>query len=266
MQVSARRPGRREQGWPAPTPQRRRLRPCYALRAMELDHVVILVNDLDAATRQWSGDGFTVTPGGVHADGLTHNALICFADGSYIELLAFRTAAPTTHRWERLRPFPGPIDYAVAVSDLPTFAQQAMERGLRYSPVTEGGRQRPDGVTIRWRLSWPPPDAEGLPFLIEDLTPRELRVPAGDNRRHANGAQGIAELTLAANDLSRTVRDLTTLFGAAADESGAFVMGKMLLRVRRPAQGYEAALIARRGCGPVSLAIALARGETRHFC
>jgi len=246
-------------------PRKAGARAVYTSHAMELDHVVILVNDLDAAARQWSNDGFTVTPGGAHADGLTHNALICFADGSYIELLAFRTAAPTAHRWERLRRFPGPIDYAVAVSDLSTFAQRVIERGLRYSPVTEGGRQRPDGITIRWRSSWPPPDAEGLPFLIEDLTPRELRVPAGDNRRHANGARGIAELTLIVNDLDRAARDLTILLGAASDESAAFALGEALLRVRRPASDGEETLITRRGPGPASLAVALTSGQTQRF-
>src|SRR5207249_370550 len=39
--------------------------------------------------------GFTVVPGGVHAGGLTHNALIPFADGRYLELLAL------TLTWKR---------------------------------------------------------------------------------------------------------------------------------------------------------------------
>jgi catechol 2,3-dioxygenase-like lactoylglutathione lyase family enzyme len=38
-----------------------------------LDHLVILVRDLDRAVRDYEGLGFTVTPGGKHADGLTRN-------------------------------------------------------------------------------------------------------------------------------------------------------------------------------------------------
>ena len=43
-----------------------------------LDHLVILVRDLDQAVREYDVLGFTVTPGGEHADGLTRNALIPF--------------------------------------------------------------------------------------------------------------------------------------------------------------------------------------------
>src|SRR5439155_691104 len=55
----------------------------------QLDHVAMVVRDLDSATDDYRRRGFTVTPGGEHADGLTHNALIPFADGSYLELVAF---------------------------------------------------------------------------------------------------------------------------------------------------------------------------------
>jgi catechol 2,3-dioxygenase-like lactoylglutathione lyase family enzyme len=47
-----------------------------------LDHLVILVRDLDQAVREYDVLGFTVTPGGEHTDGLTRNALIPFRDGS----------------------------------------------------------------------------------------------------------------------------------------------------------------------------------------
>ncbi len=237
--------------------------PVYTSHAMELDHVVVLVDDLDAAVREWRAAGFTITPGGVHADGLTHNALICFADGSYVELLAFRTTTATAHRWEHFRAFPGLIDYAVAVGDLPAFVSHSQARGLGYSAVVEGGRQRPDGVTIRWRTSWPPPGSEGLPFLIEDLTPRELRVPAGNNRTHANGARGIAVLTCAVHDLDRAMSDLSILFGAPGEsdvESKVFTAGNSALHVRRLSESEG--MIAQRGPGPVSLTITLGDGKT----
>src|SRR5512138_813197 len=52
------------------------------------DHAVIVVEDLAAAAQQFARSGFGVLPGGRHAGMPTHNALIPFADGSYLELLA----------------------------------------------------------------------------------------------------------------------------------------------------------------------------------
>src|SRR4051794_8519489 len=45
-----------------------------------IDHVVILVNDLAATVADYTALGFTVTPGGEHTGGATHNALVVFAD------------------------------------------------------------------------------------------------------------------------------------------------------------------------------------------
>ena len=63
-----------------------------------IDHIVILVTDLQTAIDDYRALGFTVTFGGEHADGNTHNALVPFADGSYFELIAFKHEAPN-HRW-----------------------------------------------------------------------------------------------------------------------------------------------------------------------
>src|SRR6185369_4137384 len=57
---------------------------------MRLDHVVIVVTSLADATAAFTAAGFTVTPGGKHDAIPTENALIGFADGGYLELLATR--------------------------------------------------------------------------------------------------------------------------------------------------------------------------------
>src|SRR5437762_13520778 len=65
----------------------------------QLDHVVFVARDLQAAIEDHRRRGFTVTPGGEHADHLTHNALIAFADGTYLVLVAFRALRRAlTHR------------------------------------------------------------------------------------------------------------------------------------------------------------------------
>jgi hypothetical protein len=159
-----------------------------------LDHVVYVARDLAEAVEDHERRGFTVTPGGEHAGGVTHNALVCFADGSYLELVAFRRPDPT-HRWWSHATHGGFADFAVLSDDL---AQDASAlKDLVVREAAEGGRTRPDGVSLRWRAAFL---RAPLPFLIEDLTPRELRVPAGNATRHANRAIGIASLVIAARD------------------------------------------------------------------
>jgi hypothetical protein len=139
-----------------------------------------------------------VTPGGEHADGITHNALVAFADGAYLELVGYRKPAPQ-HRWWRHAAHGGFADFAVLSTDLAQDASALSDLVVREA--AEGGRTRPDGVSLRWRAAFL---RAPLPFLIEDLTPRDLRVPAGDATRHANGVTGIATLVVAARD-ERTV-------------------------------------------------------------
>jgi len=165
----------------------------------QLDHVVMVVRDLDSATDDYRRRGFTVTPGGEHADGLTHNALIPFADGSYLELVAFHEPRRgITHRWWKIAADGGGLaDFALLSDDLS--ADAAALGGLVANPPLQGGRTRPDGTELKWRTAVLVPP---LPFLIEDLTPRDLRVPGGAQTQHANGATGIALVAIGAHDVA----------------------------------------------------------------
>jgi hypothetical protein len=167
----------------------------------QLDHVVFVARDLQAAIDDHRRRGFTVTPGGEHADGLTHNALVPFADGSYLELVAFRDLSRSlTHRWWNIAADGGgPADFALLSDDLD--ADSAAFGDLVKNQPQHGGRITPDGVELKWRtavLKAP------LPFVIEDLTARELRVPGGAAAEHANGATGIASVVLGAVDIGDT--------------------------------------------------------------
>lgn len=164
----------------------------------QLDHVVIVVRDLAAAMDDHRRRGFTVTPGGEHAGGLTHNALITFSDGSYLELVAFHDLARSIdHRLWKIAADGGGLATCALLSD-DLAADVAALGELVTQPPTPSGRIRPDGVELKWRtarLQSP------LPFLIEDLTARELRVPGGAAAEHANGATGIAAVVVGAIDI-----------------------------------------------------------------
>lgn len=166
-----------------------------------LDHVVLVVPDLAAAVAEHRERGFTVTPGGEHASGLTHNALVGFQDGSYLELIAFHdlAAARGKHSWAPVAERGGGwADFAVLSNDL---RQDLAALGdLVARPPEDGGRTRPDGIEIAWRVARL---EKPLPFVIEDLTARELRVPGGEAAKHANGMTRVAGIVLGATDPAR---------------------------------------------------------------
>ena len=136
----------------------------------------------------------SVIPGGTHAGGLTYNALIVLPDGVYLELIAFVHADPppsrSHHRWGATSP--GWIDFAhlglTAADDDDEDdgttsgvinGRAAKEgSGVAYLAEVNGGRETPQGRTIRWRVT--APEAKHgigrLPFFCGDVTPREWRV------------------------------------------------------------------------------------------
>lgn len=159
---------------------------------------MLVVLDLDAAVADHRARGFTVTPGGEHAGGLTHNALVGFPDGSYLELIAFHdlAAAHGKHTWAPVAERGGGwADFAVGSDDVDRDAAALGE--LVVSSPEDGGRTRPDGVAVAWRVARL---HRPLPFLIEDVTARDLRVPSRDGARHANGIAGVERIVLGATD------------------------------------------------------------------
>jgi catechol 2,3-dioxygenase-like lactoylglutathione lyase family enzyme len=189
--------------------------------SLSLDHLVILVHELEQAIAHYTELGFTVQRGGVHADGATHNALIGFDDGSYLELIAFLKPAPQ-HRWygAAQNGRQGFLDFALLPQSVGAAITAAVERGLNYQGPIDGGRLRPDGERLAWQIGTPPSSAE-LPFLCGDLTARALRVPEGEVRRHANGVLGIASITLAVPDLEASLARYSALLGPQALQQAA---------------------------------------------
>jgi hypothetical protein len=187
-----------------------------------LDHLVILVNDLDLAAADYERLGFAVTPGGEHADGLTRNALVPFGDGSYFELVSFLNPEDPTDNvwgWRESLPQEGLIDYCVASDDLESDVRRLESLGFDVNGPDNGGRRLPAGAEIRWRSARLRQEGRLLPFLIEDLTPRELRVPDGPATEHPNGATGVSRLELFTPDVGEAAAALTRLVGTDAGAS-----------------------------------------------
>lgn len=186
-----------------------------------IDHLVILVDQLDDAMETYRELGFQVIRGGEHPGG-THNALVAFRDGSYLELIAFQEPErPHDHRWHRfLQTGGGLIDYALGVDDVPATVAKAQAAGLDYKEPVPGARKRPDGEQVAWRLGQPTDTWTGeLPFLIDDVTPRSVRVPSGAEAVQPNGVIGMQGIVIAVRDLGESVDRFSRLFDVTAPDS-----------------------------------------------
>jgi hypothetical protein len=176
-----------------------------------IDHLVVVVPELDSAVASYRGLGFTVVPGGRHPTG-THNALIAFADGAYLELIAFYEPN-AQHRWyQRLQQGGGLIDYCLQTDDLAGDVREFRAAGVPLADPRPLSRVRPDGYKVSWVLSIPEASGGVAPFLIEDATPRDERVPR--ETAHANGVRGIQAVTVAASDVASVRRWYECAVGA----------------------------------------------------
>src|SRR3954464_472307 len=113
----------------------------------KLDHVIIAVFDLDEAVEDYRALGFTTIYGGRHANGATHNALVCFQDGTYLELLAPTgdSAQPGATDFSPLLSHgEGLVGYALLSHDLHADAAAMRARGANIGDVGEGQRLRKD--------------------------------------------------------------------------------------------------------------------------
>jgi hypothetical protein len=233
-----------------------------------IDHVVILVDELEAAMARYRDLGFTVVPGGRHPSA-TENALVCFRDGSYLELIAFWDASDREHPFfHHLAAGPGVIAFALGADDLEGTVVALRERGIPYGEPEAGARRRPDGSEVAWKMAFHGDGAAGgLPFLIEDVTDRSVRVPGGGATDHVNGARGIASLIVAVVDRDSDTEAYATLAGSSPVAQGdgafdqparvaAFTVGAHRVELREPIGGGPMAdRLAARGSGPYAVVL-----------
>jgi len=236
-----------------------------------IDHLTIMFKELDFAMAAYRDLGFTVVPGGEHPVG-THNALVAFADGSYLELIAFKRPNDQHRWWEAAQAGGGFIDFCAATDDLTADVQAFRDAGVKMSDPVASGRTRPDGYKLSWVItSAPKPFASQVPFLIQDHTPREERV--GKQTSHPNGVTSVASITVATDDLERTRAWLSPVLRQRGteiqrddiDASGLrFMAGSHALdfvRPRRASSPIDSWLKAR-GPSPYGMALKTNSGKT----
>lgn len=189
---------------------------------LELDHLVVAAPDLEQAMQTYRDRGYTVLRGGVHMNRATENALVTFANGTYLELLARTGETPLpglidfSPMVDGYGPFPG---FALRSDDLEAEAARLRASGFALGDLIPGERRRKDGTLVQWKQGLL--DSGFYPFLIQDVTPRAYRIstdPAATT--HPNGALGITDVTIAVRDLAASQDRYTRLLGKAPDNSG----------------------------------------------
>jgi hypothetical protein len=152
-----------------------------------IDHLVYGARDLYKAVAGLSERlGVHALPGGRHPGIGTHNALISLGPGTYLEVIAPDSSQPPPARLpfgldvlteDRL------ITWAARAADIERRADGARAADYDPGPVLAMSRETPDGVQLRWRLTWrAEPAGNGLvPFLIDwgDTPHPSLTAPGG---------------------------------------------------------------------------------------
>jgi len=183
-----------------------------------IDHIVIVVSELESAIASFTSAGFTVVRGGKHPIG-THNALIAFADECYLELIAFVKPVPG-HPWQvALDKGGGIIDFCMRTDDShdngrfsPTCRREnrrslsAHSRPPRWLSPELGARD--PRSSLQWTA--PLPDQGRHPA---------RRTSSSRARAHRNGATGISTLAIAVDDPARTAATTRECSAAPAPPS-----------------------------------------------
>ncbi|MFO0992904.1 MAG: VOC family protein [Hyphomicrobiales bacterium] len=186
------------------------------------DHTIFLVPDpaeLDSVAEKFAAAGFLIT----ERDDLgretaaTFQKLICFADGSYIEILTIRDeAARARHRFAHLLPLGHCwADYSIDCVGLDEDRARIVAAGLPVGGPHEHQRTLRDGRPwgVRLILLGIGAGFPALPFLLEDTVGRDLRIPMV-HTQHPNGITGTAGVTVAVKSLVTAKPQFDVVFGA----------------------------------------------------
>ncbi len=142
-----------------------------------LDHIIWACDDLERGSRQFeTRTGVRPRYGGVHASGLTHNALIGLGNRCYLEILApVGPAGPGDDHWcqiARTAHEPQILTYCLrSPRPLSELASAFAAYGWNNAVVASNGRTTPEGVRLRWQWLAPTVERFGLafPFFIDWL-------------------------------------------------------------------------------------------------
>jgi hypothetical protein len=121
---------------------------------MRIDHLVWYSPELAAGERYFVALGGRPAYGGEHPGSGTRNSLLSLGEATYVEILARDPKQSASALDAELAGLSGQglYHWAVGGVDLMTIAHRAMGAGYKASDIVTGGRRRPDGRVLNWRL------------------------------------------------------------------------------------------------------------------
>jgi catechol 2,3-dioxygenase-like lactoylglutathione lyase family enzyme len=209
-----------------------------------IDHVVVLVRDLDRARDAYVRMGFTPTPRGFHTLGSQNHCLMFAHD--YVELLAVPKPHPAMQYYaDFLARGEGLGAIALATNDAHALHASLAHDGIAAESPLDFSRPVEGLGEARFRIVQLPPAASPgcRVFACQHFTREFVWLP--DFQRHANGAAGIAAVAVVCED------------PAAAAASYAGVLAA------RP-QRIEEGLLVQTGSAPIAFASRWNLGHRLH--
>lgn len=184
-----------------------------------IDHLMLVVPDIDAAGRAYARLGFDVQPRGVHSHLGTANHLMIF-EKDYLELLGVITPMPVNEHYRQIAAEGGALaNIALATGGADLAHAAWIEAGLKPEPVLAfdravdiAGREERAAFRIV-RLPYAARPGVGL-FVCEHRTPQFVYRPEWAN--HANGAVGLSSVSVLAADPQIYAAAAARVFGAGA--------------------------------------------------
>lgn len=209
-----------------------------------IDHVVVLVRDLDRAQQAYARMGFTLTPRGFHTLGSQNHCLMFGSD--YVELLAVPRPHPALqHFTDYLAKGEGLGAIALATDDAGSLHAGLAADGIAADAPLDFSRPVVGLGEARFRILHLPPEVSpGCRLFACQHFSRDI-VWRPKYQRHANGAMEIAAVAVVADD----------------PEAAAARYGRLLAAKPQP---IEEGLLVQTGSAPIALASRWKLGHRLH--
>ena len=224
-----------------------------------IDHVLILVHDLDTSKTDFERLGFVVTDRGIHTKYLGTANHCVMLQGDYFELLGIVAPTEKNEGYRlRLESHEGLLGFALATKDSDRVYEAFRAQELPITPVKDYGRPveidgRAEQVAFRSAFISDDPAAGPIAFFCQHQTPHLIWRTEWQN--HPNSARNIARLTLVADDPRAVGEHYRAMLApdaepASEEEAYAFQMGPCCFRVlsrQRASRDYPGAILSAQG-------------------